>query len=69
MIEPTEIYASFPSLSAEEAGEWICEAIKYRPSRIGPPFGALAELADAVSPASMEAIRSAGYRLFGDRRS
>jgi NAD(P)-dependent dehydrogenase (short-subunit alcohol dehydrogenase family) len=69
MIAPTKMYRSFPALSPDEAGEWVCDAITYRPSRMGPPFGTLSELADAVSPASMEAVRSAGYRMFRDSRA
>jgi hypothetical protein len=36
---------------------------------MGPPFGMLSELADAVSPASMEAVRSAGYRMLRDSKA
>jgi NAD(P)-dependent dehydrogenase (short-subunit alcohol dehydrogenase family) len=69
MIAPTKMYQSFPALSPEQAGEWVCDAITYRPSRMGPPFGTISELADAVSPASMEAVRSAGYRMFRDSKA
>jgi short-subunit dehydrogenase len=69
MIAPTKMYKSFPALTPEQAGEWVCDAITYRPSRMGPPFGTISELADAVSPASMEAVRSAGYRMFRDSKA
>ena len=69
MIAPTRMYDSFPALTPEEAGNWVADAITYRPSRMSPPFGSLAELADAVSPASMEAVRSVGYRMFKDSKA
>jgi NAD(P)-dependent dehydrogenase (short-subunit alcohol dehydrogenase family) len=66
MITPTKIYRSLPSLNPDQAAERICKAIVYRPRRIGTPYGDLAAVADAVSPASVAAIRTAGYQLFPD---
>ena len=64
MIEPTEMYANFPSLSPREAGERVCKAIVLRPRRIGTPYGHLVGAIDAVDPVAMEAIRNRGYRMF-----
>ena len=69
MIAPTGIYRSFPAISTREAAEWIEKAIVYQPHRIGTPFGAGASLLNAVSPTTMDAIRSTGYRLFEDSRA
>jgi NAD(P)-dependent dehydrogenase (short-subunit alcohol dehydrogenase family) len=64
MIEPTEIYRDFPSLSPEQAAERICTAIVHRPRRIGTPYGALVSAIDAVDPVAMEALRNRGYKMF-----
>ena len=66
MIAPTGIYRSFPALTPEEAAERVAEAIIYKPRRIGTPFSEAAMLASAVSPATIDAVRSAGYQLFPD---
>jgi len=66
MIAPTKIYRSFPSISPEEAADWVCRAITYRPRRMGTPFGSLASFADSLSPTTVDAVRGAGYRLFPD---
>jgi short-subunit dehydrogenase len=69
MIEPTKIYRSFPALTPEQAAARICQAIVHRPRRIGTPFGNVAAVADAVSPESLDAVRTAGYQLFPDSRA
>ena len=66
MIAPTKIYRSFPSISPEEAADWVCRAITYRPRRMGTPFGSLASFADSLSPTAVDAVRGVGYRLFPD---
>lgn len=63
MIEPTRIYRLFPALTPEEAADWIAQAIVHRPPRIGTPYSEAAAVADAISPATLRAIRNAGYRL------
>jgi short-subunit dehydrogenase len=69
MIEPTKIYRSMPALTPEQAGSWICQAIVYKPRRIGTQVGNLAALAEVVSPVTVDAIRTAGYELFPDSRA
>jgi NAD(P)-dependent dehydrogenase (short-subunit alcohol dehydrogenase family) len=64
MIEPTAMYASFPALSPEQAGDRVCKAIIHRPRRIGTPYGVLVGTIDAVDPVAMEALRNRGYRMF-----
>ena len=66
MIAPTEAFQGMPSLSAEQAAEWICEAIVHRPRRIGTPVSDVAGVLDSVSPATMATLRSLGYRLSPD---
>jgi short-subunit dehydrogenase len=69
MIRPTGVYRSFPALTPAQAADRICQAIVHRPRRVGTPYGDLAAMADVFSPASVEAVRSAGYRLSGDSRA
>jgi NAD(P)-dependent dehydrogenase (short-subunit alcohol dehydrogenase family) len=66
MIEPTEAYRGMPSLSAEQAADWICDAIVHRPRRVGTPVSDVAGVFDALSPAVMAQVRSVGYRLSPD---
>ncbi len=66
MISPTEHYGNFPSLSPEQAGKLIAEAIVGRPRRVAPPFAHLVGAIDKLSPESMDAIRNRGYRMFED---
>ena len=69
MIEPTKIYRSFPALTPDEGAGRIAQAIIHRPRRIGTPFGSVAAMADAVSPTSLDVVRTAGYQLFPDSRA
>jgi NAD(P)-dependent dehydrogenase (short-subunit alcohol dehydrogenase family) len=69
MITPTKIYRTMPSLSPEEAADWVTQAIVHRPRRMGTHLGNLAAVADVVTPGPLGAMRSAGYRLFPDSRA
>jgi NAD(P)-dependent dehydrogenase (short-subunit alcohol dehydrogenase family) len=50
MIEPTRAYDRMPALTPEDGADWICEAVRSRPSRVDLPIGALGELTDAIVP-------------------
>ena len=69
MIAPTGIYKRFPALTPDQAADMVMQAMMHRPRRMGPPFGALAAFADAVSPEAMDLVRNRGYRLFPDSRA
>jgi NAD(P)-dependent dehydrogenase (short-subunit alcohol dehydrogenase family) len=66
MISPTKHYEAFPSLSPEQAGKLIAEAIVGRPRRVAPPFAHLVSAIDKVSPEAMDSIRNRGFRMFPD---
>jgi NAD(P)-dependent dehydrogenase (short-subunit alcohol dehydrogenase family) len=66
MIEPTTIYRSFPAITPDEAAERIADGIVYKPNRIGTPVGNLAAVTNALSPTTLDIVRSAGYQLFPD---
>jgi len=62
MIAPTRAYRGMPSISPEQAAGWIADAIVDRPARVGTPYSEAAAMINTVSPASMDRMRSAGYR-------
>ncbi|CAB4920032.1 unannotated protein [freshwater metagenome] len=66
MIAPTEMYDSFPSISAEQAGEMICDAIRRRPKAINTTLGTIGEVLYAVAPKAVDQILHAAYRVFPD---
>ncbi|HEX6116460.1 MAG TPA: SDR family NAD(P)-dependent oxidoreductase [Solirubrobacterales bacterium] len=66
MIAPTRSYRGVPSISPEQAADWIAEAIAHRPARVGTPYSEAAAMLNAVSPASMDWMRRAGYRRTRD---
>jgi NAD(P)-dependent dehydrogenase (short-subunit alcohol dehydrogenase family) len=66
MISPTHQYDRFPTLTPDEAGRLVAEAIVGRPRRVAPPFAHLASAVDAVDPEFMDAVRHRGYKMFGD---
>jgi short-subunit dehydrogenase len=62
MIAPTKLYDTFPAISAEEAADMVAEAIVTRPIRISTRFGNAFELANAISPGTVESLLGAVYR-------
>jgi short-subunit dehydrogenase len=69
MIAPTPAFRGMPSISPEQAAGWIAEAIVRRPARVGTPYSEAAAVINAVSPASMNWMRRAGYRRTRDSRA
>jgi len=73
MIAPTKIYDRFPTLSPEEAGEMICDAIRKRPKRMGTALGNLGQLTYAIAPGAQDLVVNRAYKLFpeggGDKPS
>ena len=69
MIAPTKLYDRFPTLTPEQAGEVLCEAIIDRPRRISPAFGRMASFADSLSPQFMDVVRNRGYKMFPDSKA
>jgi NAD(P)-dependent dehydrogenase (short-subunit alcohol dehydrogenase family) len=70
MIEPsTGLYRSMPSLSAEQAAEWVAKAVVYRPRRIGTLVSDVAGVLNLFAPAMIEWMRAVGYRVTGETRA
>jgi NAD(P)-dependent dehydrogenase (short-subunit alcohol dehydrogenase family) len=66
MIEPTRLYDDFPAISAQEAAEMICEAIRSKPKEIGTRLGTVGEVAYALAPKLVDQLLHSAYRLFPD---
>jgi short-subunit dehydrogenase len=64
MIAPTKIYDRFPTLSPEDAGHLIAEAIRKRPKRIATTLGNIGQLSYAVVPGAQDLVVNRAYKLF-----
>ena len=63
MIAPTKIYDRFPTLSPEEAGEMIVDAIRKRPKRVATALGNLSQLSYAVAPGAQDLVLNQAIKL------
>jgi short-subunit dehydrogenase len=70
MIAPTKIYDRFPTLSPDEAGHMIAEAIRKRPKRIATALGSLGQLTYAIAPGAQDLLVNRAYHLIpeGDNK-
>lgn len=66
MIAPTKMYDSVPTLSPEEAGDLIVQAIIERPTRIATRLGVFASVVNAVAPKAYELVMNTAFELFPD---
>jgi NAD(P)-dependent dehydrogenase (short-subunit alcohol dehydrogenase family) len=64
MIAPTKMYDSFPTISAEEAADLICEAIRTQPKHVGTRLGTVGEVAYALFPKAVDQVLSTAYKVF-----
>jgi short-subunit dehydrogenase len=73
MSAPTTGFRRMPSLDAAQAGRLLARAIVRRPTRVSSGLGAFGQLADAISPRTVEAFMARAFnfpdsRLPGDAR-
>jgi NAD(P)-dependent dehydrogenase (short-subunit alcohol dehydrogenase family) len=66
MIAPTRLYDSFPTITAEQAADLICEAIRARPKQINTRLGTFGEVAYALAPKAVDRILHMAYTVFPD---
>lgn len=66
MIAPTKMYDSVPTLTPEEAGDLIVQAIIERPSRIATRLGIFASVINAIAPKAYEVVMNTAFELFPD---
>lgn len=66
MIAPTKIYDAFPTITPEEAGDLICEAIRAKPKTINTRLGTFGEVAYALAPKAVDQVLHTAYKVFPD---
>lgn len=66
MIAPTDIYKAFPTLTPEEAGQMLCDAMIDRPKKMASQLGTFGEILYAISPKTVDIILNTAYNLFPD---
>jgi NAD(P)-dependent dehydrogenase (short-subunit alcohol dehydrogenase family) len=66
MIAPTKIYDSFPTISPDEAGDLICEAIRSKPKQINTKLGTFGEVLYAIAPKAVDQVLHMAYKVFPD---
>jgi NAD(P)-dependent dehydrogenase (short-subunit alcohol dehydrogenase family) len=69
MIAPTDIYKAFPTLTPEEAGQMLCDAMIDKPKRLASRLGTFGEVLYAVSPKSVDIVLNTAYNLFPDSKA
>jgi NAD(P)-dependent dehydrogenase (short-subunit alcohol dehydrogenase family) len=66
MIAPTKIYDQFPTITPDEAGDLVCEALRARPKQINTRLGTFGEVAYALAPKAVDQILHMAYKVFPD---
>ncbi len=66
MIAPTKMYENVPTITPEEAAEFIRQAVIYRPQRIATRLGVFAQALHAVAPKIAEIVMNSAFRMFPD---
>jgi NAD(P)-dependent dehydrogenase (short-subunit alcohol dehydrogenase family) len=64
MIAPTKLYDSFPTISPDEAADFVCEAIRAKPKQINTKLGTFGEVAYALAPKAVDQFLHLAYRVF-----
>ncbi len=64
MIAPTKIYDAFPTITPEEAGEMICDALRAKPKEINTRLGTFGSVLSAIAPKAVDQILHMAYRVF-----
>jgi len=66
MIAPTDMYKAFPTMSPEEAGQMLCDAMIDKPKRTASRLGTFGEVLYSLSPQTMDIVLNTAYNLFPD---
>jgi NAD(P)-dependent dehydrogenase (short-subunit alcohol dehydrogenase family) len=69
MIRPTRIYDAFPTMTPEDAAEFVLRALTERPKRISTRLGTLGEVSYAVAPKLVDAVLHVAYQVFPDSKA
>jgi NAD(P)-dependent dehydrogenase (short-subunit alcohol dehydrogenase family) len=66
MIAPTKMYDAFPTMTPDEAGDMICEALRSKPKHMGTKLGTFGEVMHSLAPRVADQILHVAYRVFPD---
>jgi NAD(P)-dependent dehydrogenase (short-subunit alcohol dehydrogenase family) len=66
MIAPTKMYDNVPTITSDEAAEFIRQAVIYRPQRIATRLGIFAQTLHAVAPKIAEIVMNSAFKMFPD---
>ena len=66
MIAPTKIYDAFPTITPDEAGDLVCEAIRAKPKTINTRLGTFGEVLYALAPKAVDQVLHTAYKVFPD---
>jgi NAD(P)-dependent dehydrogenase (short-subunit alcohol dehydrogenase family) len=69
MIEPTDIYKAFPTLTPDEAAQFIADALIDKPKRKASRLGTFGEVLYAISPKTVDLVMNTAYNLFPDSKA
>jgi len=69
MIAPTDIYKAFPTMTPEEAGQMLCDAMIDKPKRKASRLGTFGEVLYALSPQTLDIVLNQAYQLFPDSKA
>ena len=64
MIAPTKMYDNVPTITPEEAADFIKQAVIYRPQRIATRLGIFSQTLHAVAPKIAEIVMNSAFRMF-----
>jgi hypothetical protein len=66
MIAPTKLYNNVPTLSPDEAGDLIVQAIVHKPARIATRLGIVGAVMHATVPRLAQIVMNTSFRMFPD---
>ena len=66
MIAPTKMYDSFPTITPDDAGDLVCEALRAKPKEINTRLGTFGEVAYALAPKAVDQVLHMAYKVFPD---
>ena len=64
MIAPTKMYDNVPTITPEEAAQFIKQAVIYRPQRIATRLGIFSQTLHTVAPKIAEIVMNSAFRMF-----
>jgi NAD(P)-dependent dehydrogenase (short-subunit alcohol dehydrogenase family) len=69
MIEPTDMYKAFPTLTPDEAAQMLTDAMIDKPKRKASRLGTFGEVLYAMSPKTVDHVLNTAYNLFPDSKA